>query len=79
MPTINQQPLTQQLVDWADVIIVMESHHADHIRSNFKTDQKEIEILDIPDVYFRDDPGLIVELKKRVIPILTYHSSINSR
>jgi predicted protein tyrosine phosphatase len=63
-------PLSQQLVDWADLIIVMEPKHAERIQTNFKTNPDKIRVLNIPDMYFRNDPGLVQELKKKVIPIL---------
>jgi predicted protein tyrosine phosphatase len=72
-PYMFRQPITQNLIDWADVIIVMESHHADYIQSKFKVDQKKIKVLNIPDIYLRDDPELILELKKQVTPLLTSH------
>ena len=74
MPYVNRQPITQHLIDWADIIIVMESHHADYIQSNFKVDQKKVKVLNIPDIYLRDDPQLIRELKKQVIPLLSSHT-----
>jgi predicted protein tyrosine phosphatase len=71
MPYMNREPLSQHLIDWADLIIVMESHHANYIHSKFKVDQKKVKVLNIPDIYLRDDPELIRELKKQVIPLLT--------
>jgi predicted protein tyrosine phosphatase len=70
MPVENGQSLTQELIDWADVIIVMESHHAGYILSNFQTDRTKIKVLDIADVYYRDDPELIRQLEMKVTPIL---------
>jgi len=70
MPLRNRRPLTQELIDWADVIIVMEPHHARHILTNFQTEHSKIRILEIPDTYYRDDPELIQQLKLKVIPIL---------
>ena len=70
MPVENRHPLTQELIDWADVIIVMETHHAGYILSNFQTDRTKIKVLDIADVYYRDDPELIRQLEMKVIPVL---------
>jgi predicted protein tyrosine phosphatase len=70
MPVENGQSLTQELIDWADVIIVMESHHAGYILSNFQTDRTKIKVLDIADVYYCDDPELIRQLEMKVTPIL---------
>ena len=70
MPVEYGQPLTQELIDWADVIIVMETHHAGYILSNFQTDRTKIKVLDIPDMYYRDDPELIRQLERKVSPVL---------
>ena len=74
MPYLNRQPITQHLIDWADIIIVMETHHADYIQSKFKVDSNKVKVLNIPDIYLRDDPELIRELKKQVIPLLASHT-----
>jgi predicted protein tyrosine phosphatase len=70
MPFLGRNHLTQQLVDRADLIIVMESHHAECIQTHFKTDPGKIRVLNIPDRYLRDDPELVKELKNKVTPIL---------
>jgi predicted protein tyrosine phosphatase len=70
IPFPGRNPLTQQQVDWADLIIVMEPHHAEHILTHFKTNPDKIRVLNIADRYFRNDSELIQELKKKVIPIL---------
>ena len=70
MPFLGRNHLTQQLVDWADLIIVMESHHAEYIQTHFKTNSGKIRVLNIPDRYFRNDPELVKELKNKVTPIL---------
>jgi predicted protein tyrosine phosphatase len=69
-PFLGRKPLTQQLVDWADLIIVMEPRHAEHILTHFKTTPDKIRVLNIPDRYVRNDPELVRELKQKVIPIL---------
>ena len=62
--------LTQELIDWADLVIVMEAVHAYYIKSHFMCDPRKLRILGIRDRYYRDDPELIEELKKKVTPIL---------
>jgi predicted protein tyrosine phosphatase len=69
-PDPGKIPLTQALVDWADLILAMESIHSQFLRSHFKCDPGKIRILGIADVYFRDDPELISILQKKVPPIL---------
>jgi predicted protein tyrosine phosphatase len=70
MPYHDRRPLTQELVDWADIVIVMEKHHAHDILSNFQIDREKIKVLNIPDIYFRDDPELIQQLRMKVVPVL---------
>jgi predicted protein tyrosine phosphatase len=62
--------LTQELIDWADVIIVMEPIHSQYIHANFQRGTGKVHILDIADIYFRNDPELIRELLKKVPFIL---------
>jgi len=70
LPSSGRNPLTQKLIDWADLILVMESQHEEYIHNNFESDADKIKVLDIPDIYARNDPELIQELKKKVLPIL---------
>lgn len=71
---INPEPggtlLTQELVDWADLVLVMEAVHSYYVKSHFKCDLKKLRVLGIRDRYYRDDPELIQELKEKVAPIL---------
>jgi predicted protein tyrosine phosphatase len=62
--------LTQGLIDWADLILVMEAVHAYYLKSHFRCDPSKLRILGIRDRYFRDDPELIQQLKEKVVPIL---------
>ena len=62
--------MTQELIDWADVIIVMEPIHNQYIHAHFRCSPDKTRILNIADIYFRDDPELVSELRKRVPPIL---------
>ncbi|WP_298936862.1 hypothetical protein [uncultured Ruegeria sp.] len=61
-------PLTKELVAWADVIFVMETHHRDRVRRKFKQRPADSRIitLHIPDEYERDDPELIALLNDKV-------------
>jgi len=67
-PGCNQ--LSQKLIDWADVIIVMEPMHREYIQAHFQRTTSKIRVLSIPDRYFRDDPKLIRELYKKVPRVL---------
>jgi predicted protein tyrosine phosphatase len=55
--------LTKQLIDWADEIYVMEFEHLQAVLSMVPNSWMKIEVLDIPDIYVRDQP----ELKKLIL------------
>ena len=59
-------------IQWADVILVMESKHKQRIIAEFSrlVKHKRIHVLDIPDQYKFMAPDLIEELKQIVSPIL---------
>ena len=61
--------ITQDLIDWADVIFVMSEKrdgHLSFLRKHFNVKGKEIYDLDIPDMYIRNDPKLIELLIKKL-------------
>jgi predicted protein tyrosine phosphatase len=60
--------LSQDLLDWADSIVVMEKQHRAAIRSRFPEtyNTKRIVCLYIPDEYEFMQPELIARLKDRV-------------
>lgn len=59
-------------INWADIILVMESKHKQRLKADFRQDlnYKVLEVLDIPDDYQFMDPELIDLLKQIVEPIL---------
>ena len=61
-------PVTPELLAWADIIFVMERVHRTKLTSKFKTylGQKRVISLDIPDNYDYMDPELIRILKAKV-------------
>jgi len=63
-----ENPLTSELVRWADFIIVMERAHRNKLQKRFRTDLhgKRIICLDIPDNYEFMDPDLIRLLQARM-------------
>lgn len=65
-------PLTPELVDWADLIFVMENSHRDKLASRFKLNLSNTRVvcLDIPDEYDYMDPGLVRLLRAKVLPLL---------
>jgi predicted protein tyrosine phosphatase len=61
-------PLTSELIDWADLILVMEKSHRTRLSRRFRRHLKGVRIacLDIPDRYAYMDPELIALLKARM-------------
>jgi predicted protein tyrosine phosphatase len=65
-------PLSSDLIEWADVVFVMEKVHRNKLSKKFRsflTDQKII-CLDIPDEYEYMEPALIDLLKAKAGPFL---------
>lgn len=60
--------LNSKIIEWADLIFVMEKKHKQRMRENFpiETEGKKIIILDIPDEYKYMDEELIEELKSKI-------------
>ena len=60
--------LTDELLNWADSILVMEKHHRNHIRNLFPDiyRNKKIVCLYIPDEYDYMQPELISILKEKI-------------
>lgn len=63
-----ENPVTGDLVEWADLVFVMEKAHRNKLTSKFKKHIKNQRIicLDIPDEYEFMDPMLIKLLKAKV-------------
>lgn len=67
-------PLTQALIDWADLILVMESIHAGYVDAKFECGSAKVRVLGIEDIYVKGDPNLVRELETKVTPILRSYS-----
>ncbi len=67
-----ENPLTPDLVHWAQLIFVMENGHRNKLQKKFKQhiNGQRIICLNIPDDYEFMDPELISLLKARVLPHL---------
>jgi len=67
-----ENPLTAELVAWAQLIFVMERVHRDKLSKKFREHLKEQRVvcLDIPDRYGFMDPALIELLEAKVAPHL---------
>jgi len=61
-------PVSGDLVEWADVILVMEKSHKNKITKKYKEllKDKRLVVLDIPDNYEYMQPELIQLLKTRM-------------
>lgn len=67
-----EERLGPELVEWADLIFVMEKAHAKKLRRDFGSylRDKRVICLDIRDDYHFMDPALVALLKQRVTPSL---------
>jgi len=66
-----EEPLTGELVAWADLIFVMEKTHRAKLSKRFRRHLKaRVVCLDIPDDYAFMDPALVTLLLDRVSPHL---------
>jgi len=61
-------PVTEALIDWADVILVMEKSHRNKISKGFheQLKNKEVGVLEIPDIYDYMEPVLVQLLENKV-------------
>ena len=60
--------MTSELVEWADLIFVMEKRHRATLQKRFRKSLAKARVvcLDIPDNYAFMDPSLVTILKARV-------------
>jgi predicted protein tyrosine phosphatase len=61
-------PLTAELVEWADIIFVMEKTHRSKLQQRYRPQLKKARVicLDIPDEYAFMDPMLVRLLETKV-------------
>jgi predicted protein tyrosine phosphatase len=62
------QPLSSELLRWADLIVVMEKSHRNKVQKKFKAalNGKRLVCLDIPDDYEFMDAGLVRLLEAKM-------------
>ncbi len=62
------QPVTPELLAWADVIFVMEKTHLSRMRRRFRKhlNRQRLVCLDIPDLYDYMEPALVDLLEAKV-------------
>ena len=66
------EPLSGELLDWAEIVFVMERSHRTALGKRFRAhlNGKRIVCLDIPDKYKFMDPALVHLLETKVAPYL---------
>ncbi len=64
----SETPVSGDLIEWADVILTMETSHRRKIAAKYREllKDKKLAVLDIPDNYQLMDPELIRILERRV-------------
>ena len=67
-----ENPLSEEQIEWADIVFVMEKAHRNKVQSKYRSalKGKRIICLDIPDDYDFMDPMLVQLLKAKVPPYL---------
>jgi predicted protein tyrosine phosphatase len=67
-----EMPLSNEAIEWADIIFVMENSHRSKLSKKFQPwlKDKRVICLDIPDEYEYMEPELVELLKKKVLPLL---------
>lgn len=72
-----ENPLSEELVEWADFIFVMERAHRNKVQKRYRRalKDKRIVCLDIPDEYEFMDPALVRLLEIRMARYLPVGSS----
>lgn len=70
-----ENPLSAELVAWAEIIFVMEKAHRNKLRAEYSAvlKDKRLIVLDIPDDYDIMDPELVRLLKNKVPRFLPSH------
>ena len=68
--TSARRKVTEKLLLWADLVLVMEPEHKRRVRQQFPAIAPDlrIEVLDIPDDYPFMDPDLVSLIRERVEP-----------
>jgi len=69
-------PLDPELLDWAEIIFVMENTHRNRVSKRFKKylNGKRLIVLNIPDDYEFMEPSLVRMLEAKVGPYLVRHA-----
>jgi len=64
-----ETPVSGDLIEWADIIFVMERSHRNKVSKKYREllKNKKLVCLDVPDIYDRMDPTLVRLLENRVL------------
>jgi predicted protein tyrosine phosphatase len=67
-----ENPVSADLIEWADLVFAMESSHRRRLQQRFGSllRGKQVIVLGIPDDYEYMDAGLVQSLQERVVPHL---------
>ena len=65
--TLSRQRVSRELLEWADLVVAMEEHHARAIRERFPDQAGTVQflVLGIPDIYQYMDSTLQREIRDR--------------
>ena len=58
--------VSKELIDWADMIFVMEEHHKETLKQIDQSSGQKIVVLGIDDHYLKGDPELTKILKEKL-------------
>ena len=63
-----ETPVSGDLIEWADIVLVMEKSHKTKVSKKFRPllKNKKVSVLDIPDDFDFMDPALIKILRNRI-------------
>ncbi|MFK9071213.1 MULTISPECIES: low molecular weight protein tyrosine phosphatase family protein [Proteus] len=70
-----------ELLKWADLVLVMESKHLNRLSAHFPTTMryKKAHVLGIPDNYRFNDPALIELLEQKIQPYLPMEAQLSTK
>ena len=66
----SENPMTKYLADSADIIFVMEDYMKKLLEEYYGQKPEKIIVLNIPDIYPKNDPELVAILKKELTQYL---------
>jgi len=66
-------PVDDALIMWADEIVCMTTEHSEELLARFKTYERPVLVLGVPDCYARRDPKLVEMIAQRYPEELELH------